>query len=115
MVSVQSKLVRECNEMGDMSIEIGHNLPNGFEVEEEITRSEQGYQFQFQLVERLIERLEGFSTITLYDMDRNIITRDTLRRRGRDGGMDLLIRIEAKTPLASRQVAGKVWKVLQEL
>jgi hypothetical protein len=101
--------------MEDASIEIGHNLANGFEVDQRISPSERGYQFQFQLVERLFDRLTGFSTITMYDMNRNIITRDTLRKRGRDGGLDVLIRIETKTPLASRQVAGKVWKILEGL
>ena len=96
-------------------IEIGHNLPLGFQVDNRLTPSERGYQFQFQLVEKLVDRLAGFSTVTLYDMNGNIVTRDTVRKRGRDGGLDLIIRIVTKTPIASRQVAGKIWKILEEL
>jgi hypothetical protein len=101
--------------MAKTIIELGHNEQGSFEQDSTITRSEEGYQFQFRLTRKLLERLAGFSTVRAYDIYGNAITLSNLERRGPDGGLDLLIRLTAKTRMASRQTAGKVWRIIEEL
>jgi hypothetical protein len=96
-------------------IEVGHREEGGFVETNRISPSERGYEFQFDLVEKILKRLDGFRTVTCCDMAGNVITLDNFRRRGPDGGLDLIIRIEAKTPQASQQIAGKVRKILSDL
>jgi hypothetical protein len=55
------------------------------------------------------------SRVTIKDVSGNVITRDNFSRRGPDGGLDLVIQIEAKTEKAVEQVSGKVRKILLEL
>lgn len=99
--------------MNEQLVGIGHNSSKG--IAGEGSRSEIGYQFQFEMAEKLYDRVEGFKTVTFWDMNGNMLSRGDLRKRGADGGLDLLIKIEAKTELASRQVAGKVWKIMQKI
>lgn len=101
--------------MNSTTIRVGHNEDGHFEETEEITPSERGYQFQFRLTRKLLERLSGFSTVKCYDMDGNLINLQNIERRGADGGLDLLIIIRAANRRATRQVTGKVWKVIEEL
>lgn len=101
--------------MSGTNIEIGHNNHEIFVVDDNVSLSEKGYQFQFDLVRKIIERFSGYSTVTLFDMSGTVITQNNFEKRGRDGGLDLLIRIETKTVLASKQIAGKVWKALLEI
>jgi len=97
-------------------IEVGHREQTGFvETNRISTRSDYGYDFQFELVAKILTRLDGFSTVTCHDMAGNVITLDNFRRRGPDGGLDLIIRIEAKTEMASKQIAGRVRKILLDL
>ena len=96
-------------------IEVGHLEQGGFVETNRISPSERGYKFQFDLVEKILQRLDSFRTVTCYDMAGNVITSDNFKRRGPDGGLDLIIRIEAKTPLAAQQIAGKVRKILLDL
>ncbi len=74
-----------------------------------------GYRFQFSLTKRIFEKLSGYKSITFRNMNRDIVTKHNYERVGRDGGIDLVIEIEAKNRTAGLQVAGKVKKALKSL
>lgn len=96
-------------------IRVGHNSGEGFIEDEALTPSQSGYAFQFRLTALIIERLQGFSTVTLKDMSGNVVTIDNHRRRGPDGGLDLVIEIEARTETAAKAVATRVRAILAEI
>lgn len=96
-------------------VEIGHNQSGGFVEDDSLSLSDRGYDFQFRFTEALLSRLDSFTTVTLRDMTGNVISKENFRRRGRDGGLDLLIRIQAQTPAAAKAVATKVRKIILEM
>ena len=96
-------------------IRIGHNSGRIFVEDEALSLSQQGYEFQFRFQEKLIKRLAGFGTVTLKDMRGNNITIDNFRKKGADGGLDLIIQIEASSMSAAKGVATKVRKIIEEL
>ena len=96
-----------------MSKLFGHNSGVGFK--DASSASLRGYRFQFQWTHRLRKRLSGFSTVTLRNASGDVFTKDTIERMGADGGMDLVIEIEAKSENACKQVAGKIRKVIEQM
>lgn len=96
-------------------VPIGHNSGAGFVEDETLSLSDKGYEFQFRFNEALITRLAGFSTVTLLDMNGNVVTLENYRRRGRDGGMDLVYRIEARSEAAARGVATRIRNIISEI
>lgn len=95
-------------------VRVGHNSGSN-QPKDVISPAKRGYNFQFDLTRRIIEKLSGYRTVTFRSMKRDIVTRDNLERVGRDGGIDLIIEIEAKNKKAALQVAGRVKKVLKSL
>ncbi len=77
--------------------------------------ADRGYRFQFSLTKRIFEKLRGFKTITFKNMNGDVVTKQNHERMGRDGGIDLVIEIEAANRAAGLQVAGKVKKKLKSL
>jgi hypothetical protein len=54
-------------------------------------------------------------SVTFRNMNRDIVSKHNYERVGRDGGIYLVIEIEAKNRTAGLQVAGKVKKALKSL
>lgn len=73
------------------------------------SRSEEGYDFQFDQVNRISNRLKNFTTVRLEDLDGRPIILD---KKGPDGGLDLIIKIEAKTPTAEKMIHTIVKNIL---
>jgi hypothetical protein len=48
-------------------------------------------------------------------MNGDLVTRDNYEKIGRDGGLDLIIEIEAKNRAAGMQTANRVKKVLKSV
>jgi hypothetical protein len=73
-----------------------------------------GYDFQDRLTQKIIERFSGYRSVTIEDAHGNVIDQST-RRRGADGGTDLIIRIDAKTPAAAKRIANQVEAALRAI
>lgn len=73
--------------------------------------SNKGYEVQKDQVERIINRLRGFTTVRCVDLDGRPIDPN---RRGRDGGLDLIIQIEARTKGAETRIENQVLSILLE-
>lgn len=71
--------------------------------------SDKGYNVQKDQVTRIINRLDGFRTVACVDLVGRPIVPE---KRGPDGGLDLILRIEAKTPAAEKAIETKVLKIL---
>jgi hypothetical protein len=85
---------------------IGHNeAPNAPAL---------GYEFQDFQILRLLKAFEGYSTVSFTDMRGNEITLKDYRRRGRDGGIDVFLNIEADARQFPR-IRAKVIEVLDGL
>lgn len=95
-------------------VRIGHNSGLAFVEDDSLSLSERGFEFQFYFTEKIIRRLSGFSTVTLKDMKGNIVNLENFRQRGKDGGLDLVIQIEASTEAAAKSVATKVRRIIIE-
>lgn len=76
---------------------------------DETTLSDKGYEVQKDQVTRIMRRLDGFQTVACVDLDGRPIDPD---KRGRDGGLDLIIRIQAITPAAEKRIEKKVIGIL---
>ena len=96
-------------------VRVGHNSRGAFVEDEALSLPERGYEFQFRSTKAILDKLAGFSTVTLRDMAGNTITLDNYRRRGRDGGLDLVIEVDAKTPAAAKAVATRVRSIILAL
>ncbi|EOV7451007.1 hypothetical protein ACORBP_004373 [Vibrio vulnificus] len=73
------------------------------------TRSEEGYDFQFDQAKRIMDRLSGYSTVRFEDLEGRPLS---LEKKGRDGGLDMIIKIEAKTSAAEKRIHTLVKTVL---
>lgn len=71
--------------------------------------SDKGYEVQKDQVTRIIRRLEGFKTVSCVDLAGRPIDPE---KRGPDGGLDLIVRVQAKTPAAEKAVEKKVLNIL---
>lgn len=89
-------------------VRLGHNSGAGFIEDDSLSVSAQGYEFQFKLTKAILDRLRGFSTVTLRTMDGSVITHENYRRMGADGGLDLVVEVAAKTEAAARAVHTRV-------
>jgi len=94
-----------------VKVRVGHN--SNFRAFEKSTPAK-GYEFQFALARKILERLRRFSSVTTKDGNGNVLSLDNFAKRGRDGGIDLVIEIETQTDRACKQIAGKVKKILLE-
>lgn len=75
----------------------------------EDTLSNQGYRVQEDQVRRIVKRLENFKTVQCSDLQGRPIDPS---KRGSDGGLDLIINIKAKTPVAEKRVETIVRNIL---
>lgn len=96
-------------------VRIGHNSGDGFIEDDRVLASEAGFTFQFRFVRAILERLSGFSSVVLTDLNGNVFTLQNYERRGRDGGLDLVIRIEAKSTGAAKRIARLVRTIVLEI
>lgn len=70
-------------------------------IDSQKSRSEEGYDFQFDQVQRIFKRFKGFTTVRFEDLAGRP---PILDKKGPDGGLDLIIKIEAKTPAAEKKI-----------
>ncbi|PPK75922.1 hypothetical protein B0F87_1049 [Methylobacter tundripaludum] len=73
--------------------------------------ADKGYEVQKDQVTRIQNRLKSFKTVRCIDLEGRPIDPE---KRGPDGGLDLIIRIEAETPAAEKRVEKEVLKILLE-
>ncbi|MGZ8216523.1 hypothetical protein [Methylomagnum sp.] len=71
--------------------------------------SEKGYDVQKDQVTRIMRRLSNFSTVRCLDIEGRPI--DPCKK-GPDGGLDLIINIQARTPSAEKRIETMVLKIL---
>jgi hypothetical protein len=93
---------------------VGHNSRSN-RVKDVISPPERGYKFQFSLTKVILEKLHRFRSVTTRNMNGDLVTRDNFEKIGRDGGLDLIIEIEAKNRTAGLQTANRVKKVLKSV
>jgi hypothetical protein len=93
---------------------IGHNSGSN-RVKDVVSPPRKGYRFQFSLTRMILEKLNRFRTVTTRNMSGDLVTRDNLERMGRDGGLDLIIEIEATSRKSGLQTANRVKKVLKSV
>jgi hypothetical protein len=91
----------------------GHN--SGETPRSVLSPSKRGYQFQFSLTRRILDRLGRFRSVTAKTMSGDVITSENLEKIGRDGGLDLVIEIESVSRKSALQTASKVKKVLKTI
>lgn len=75
----------------------------------EDTLSNQGYRVQEDQVRRIIKRFETFTTVRLLDLQGRPVDPS---KRGSDGGLDLILNINAKTPAAEKRIETVAKKIL---
>jgi hypothetical protein len=66
-----------------------HNVPD---------RSSMGYQFQWELAEKILLEFGDWPSVTFTDGRGELVTLENFRRKGKDGGIDLVIEVDAKRP-----------------
>jgi hypothetical protein len=93
---------------------VGHNSRSN-RVKDVISPRNRGYKFQFSLTKVILEKLHRFRTVTTRSMNGDLVTRDDYEKIGRNGGLDLIIEIEAKNRAAGMQTANRVKKVLKSV
>ncbi len=80
------------------------------EFKPNISKSEKGYLVQLDQVLRIIERLSRYgSLVSCVDLDGRKIIPD---KRGPDGGLDLIIRIEAESDEKEAQIESEILAIL---
>ena len=80
------------------------------EFKPNISKSEKGYLVQLDQVLRIIERLSRYgSLVSCVDLDGREIIPD---KRGPDGGLDLIIRIEAESDEKEAQIESEILAIL---
>lgn len=75
----------------------------------EDTLSNQGYRVQEDQVRRIIKRFETFTTVRLLDLQGRPVDPS---KRGSDGGLDLILNINAKTLAAEKRIETVAKKIL---
>lgn len=78
--------------------------------ESQLSLSEMGYKVQEDQVERLLKRLRGFLTVEMTDLRGRPL--ELPLKKGRDGGIDVIFKIQAPTTHGTSIVYGKVRKIL---
>lgn len=71
--------------------------------------SNKGYRVQEDQVRRIQKRFSGFSTLRCLDLQGRPV--DPCKR-GSDGGLDLILKISAKSPAAEKRIENLALKIL---
>lgn len=86
-----------------------------FEQVDEVTLSEEGYNFEHNHLKRLIRRLEEWDTVEITDAHGAPLTPEIVEDRfGPDGGVDCVIRIAAPTEHGAKVVRGRIREILKK-
>jgi hypothetical protein len=93
---------------------VGHNSGSN-RVNDVVSPRRKGYRFQFSLTRMILEKLSRFRTVTTRNMNGDLVTRDNLERTGADGGLDLIIEIEATSRSSGLQTANRVKNALKSV
>lgn len=72
-----------------------------------------GHDFEARWIAAIYYALENFRTVTLYYANGDLVTPENFRQKTK--GTDLVIEIEAATPGAARQVAGKIRAAIERI
>lgn len=75
----------------------------------EDTLSNQGYRVQEDQVRRIVKRFDNFKTVECLDLQGRPVDPS---KRGSDGGLDLIIKIQAKTSVAEKRIETIVRNIL---
>lgn len=104
-MSVMSVIVGWCQNVLNDTDEV--------EVVDEISLSQQGYQFEHEEMKRMMERFKGFATVKFTDVKGYPLSPERIDRRyGPDGGIDCIIHITAPTERGARQIASRVRNII---
>jgi hypothetical protein len=84
-----------------------------FEPVDTVTLSQEGYIFEHNQIQRLMDRLKRFETVEFTDAQGVIITPDSIDKRyGKDGGIDCVIHIVARTERGAANVATRIRNIM---
>ncbi len=105
-MSVMSVIVGWCQNVLNDTDEV--------EVVDEISLSQQGYQFEHEEMKRMMERFKGFATVKFTDVKGYPLSPERIDRRsmGVMGGIDCIIHITAPTERGARQIASRVRNII---
>lgn len=80
-----------------------------FESVDTVTPSQEGYIFEHDEIQRLMERLKRFETVEFTDAYGVVMTPESINERsGRDGGIDCVIHVVAPTERGATNVATRI-------
>jgi hypothetical protein len=80
---------------------------------EKLTAAKKGFHFEHDELERLMKRLKDFETVEFTDVYGAPLTADTIHKRfGKDGGIDCVINIIARTEQGAKNVATRIRNIL---
>jgi hypothetical protein len=96
------------------SVGVGHNSRSN-RPKDVVSASKRGYKFQFSLTKLILQKLSRFRTVTAKKMNGDVVTRENFDQMGRDGGLDMVIEIEAKNRPAGLRTANSVKKALKSV
>ena len=84
-----------------------------FKPVETVTPSQKGYNFEHDELKRLMKRLKNFETVEFTDVLGTPLTPESIDKRfGKDGGIDCIIHIVARTERGADNVTGRIRNIL---
>lgn len=72
-----------------------------------------GHDFEARWIEAIYYALRNFKTVTLFYANGDLVTPENFKQKTK--GTDLVIEIEAATPKAAKQVAGKIRAAIERI
>ena len=84
-----------------------------FTLVETVTPSRMGYHFEHEELKRLMTRLKRFETVEFTDAYGTPLTSESIDKRfGKDGGIDCIIHIVARTERGANNVVTRIRNIL---